>query len=461
MRVPEQLRRVAEEVKRTGQPRKAKVRTLLGWFDYERRGKNVVQAVESALRVTGLRTEPDFDTVGLDAFLKLKADSEQAGVVPGGTATESSGREPLDAVEGESAEEKLEKVEGLEDGGSWGDYPIDDLLIRQETRTVYEVVRRINKGFYVMDPDFQRDLVWDEAKQSKLIESVIMRIPLPVFYLAEDEQGRMVVVDGLQRLSTFLRFLQDKLVLRLRQQELRGKRFSDLSPKLQNRVEDCNLIFYIIDSKVAESARLDIFERVNSGVPLTRQQMRNSLYMGQATRFLREQARTEAFVTTTGHSLKSTTMRDREFVNRFCAFRLLGIDEYRGDMDQYLATCLRRMNEMAYADLDALATDFHRGLANNRLLFGKHAFRKHTPGKNSRSVLNASLWDVMSTGLSRYSEDHIRRKSAHLVDAFHDLLMNEEFNTAITYATNDQKRVRARFEMTEAMFREVLDAHTA
>ena len=154
-------------------------------------------------------------------------------------------------------------------------------------------------------------------------------------------------------------------------------------------------------------------------------------------------------------------MRDREFVNRFCAFRLLGVDEYRGDMDQYLATCLRRMNKMAHQDLDSLATDFHRGLDNNRLLFGKHAFRKHAPGQGWRSVLNASLWDVMSTGLSRYSEDQIRRESATLLDAFYELLANEEFNTAITYATNDQKRVRARFEMTEKVFLEVLGAHTA
>lgn len=369
-------------------------------------------------------------------------------------ASESSAGKPPDPAE-------EQKIEGLGGSGSWGDYPIDDLLIRQETRTIYEVVRRINKGFYVMNPDFQRDIVWEEAQQSKLIESVIMRIPLPVFYLAEDEQGRMVVVDGLQRLSTFRKFLKDELVLRLSQRELEGKRFSNLSPKLQNRVEDCNLIFYVIDAKVAESARLDIFERVNSGVPLTRQQMRNSLYMGSATRFLRKEAETETFLDATGRSLKSRTMRDREFVNRFCAFWLLGVDEYRGDMDRYLATCLRRMNKMARQDLDALGADFRRGLANNLLLFGKHAFRKHAPSQHSRSVLNASLWDVMSTGLSRYSEDQIRRDFAAFLKAFYGLLANEEFNAAITYATNDQKRVRARFEMTEAVFREVLGAHTA
>ena len=467
MQVPKELRQVAEKIARTGRSPRHKVRTLLGWFGHQRRRGNAVTTIRNALQETGLRTVPEFDdvdTVGMDTFLKflkLTADSGQAEVAPGSGATDSGKKEPPDRVEAKEIEGP-EKIEGLEESGSWGNYPIDDLLIRQETRTVYEVVRRIKKGFYVMTPDFQRDIVWEEAQQSKLIESVIMRIPLPVFYLAEDDQARMVVVDGLQRLSTFLMFLQDNLVLRLSHQpELGGKRFSDLSPKLQNRIEDCNLIFYVIDSKVAESARLDIFERVNSGVPLTRQQMRNSLYNGPATCFLRTEAKTAIFLETTGRSLKSKTMRDREFVNRFCAFRLLGVDKYRGDMDQFLATCLRRMNKMADPELNALATDFRRGLANNCLLFNKHAFRKHAPGQDSRSVLNASLWDVMSTGLSRYSQDHIKRDSARLLDAFYDLLTDEEFNTAITYATNDLKRVRARFEMTETMFREVLGAHTA
>ena len=137
-----------------------------------------------------------------------------------------------------------------------------------------------------MDPDFQRDFIWPVDKQSKLIESVLMRIPLPVFYIAENEDGRMVVVDGLQRLSTFRNFVEDGLRLRLPDQpDLNGKQFADLEPKLQNRIEDCNLTLYVIDSKAPERARLDIFERVNGGVPLTRQQMRNCLYMGQGTKF--------------------------------------------------------------------------------------------------------------------------------------------------------------------------------
>lgn len=150
---------------------------------------------------------------------------------------------------------KFEEPEGLDHvDTSWGDYPLDELLIRNETRTIYDVVRRVKKGQYVMDPDFQRDFIWPEDKQSKLIESVVMRIPLPVFYLAEDDAGKMVVVDGLQRLSMFQRFVKGELSLRLEdRKELHGRKFGDLAPKLQTRIEDRNLIFYVIDSKVPDA----------------------------------------------------------------------------------------------------------------------------------------------------------------------------------------------------------------
>ena len=354
-----------------------------------------------------------------------------------------------------------EEIEGLEpDSGSWGDYPIDNLLIRHENRTIHDVMRRIEQGSYVMDPDFQRDFIWTEEKQCRLIESVIMRIPLPVFYMAEDDEGRMVVVDGLQRLSTFSRFVRNDLKLNLPdRRELHRKTFSDLPSKLQNRVEDCNLIFYIIDAKVPERARLDIFDRVNSGETLTRQQMRNSLFMGPGTRFLKTEAQTEIFVKATGESLNSKKMRDREFINRFCAFQLLDLNEYRSDMDKFLADCLRRMNRMNEAELSRLSAEFHTGLANNLMLFDRHAFRKHEPGQERRGVLNASFWDVMSTGLSLYTEDTVERHREPLRLKIFRLFNDEEFNTAITYGPNDARKVRTRFRLAREVFKEVLGAH--
>lgn len=359
-----------------------------------------------------------------------------------------------------------EDVEGIDEPDSalsvWGNYPLDTSFIRNENRTVQDILRRIEQKFFIMNPDFQREFIWSKEQQSKLIESVIMRIPLPVFYLAEDDEGRMIVVDGLQRLSTFQRFTENKMKLSLKgRPELDGKRFSDLPPKLQNRIEDCNLILYIIAPNVPERARLDIFDRVNSGVPLSRQQMRNSLFNGEATRFLKRESESRIFHKATDGSLQTKIMRDREFVNRFCAFDLIGADNYRNfrDMDDFLAEVLKRMNKTPHF-LPSLSKRFRNGLKNNYAVFGRNAFRKVSSWKRPqrRSVINAALWDVMSTGLSRYPEDVVVDKRDRLNKKFRELLHDdEEFKRAISLGTSGVRRVEYRFGAMREMLSEVLD----
>jgi hypothetical protein len=336
------------------------------------------------------------------------------------------------------------------------EYPIDTLMIRTESRTVHDVLRRIERGDYIMDPDFQRDFVWTEDKQSKLIESVLMRIPLPVFYFAENEDGKHVVVDGLQRITTLDRFVNNQFRLRLRDApELNGKRFDDLPVKLRNRIEDCNLTLYLIDAKVGERIRLDIFERVNNGEPLTRQQMRNCLFNGNATQFLKEQAKSKLFVLATGKSLNVDQMRDREFVNRFCAFHLLGYKSYRGDMDDFLAQALKKMNQMNEDELTQLGSVFTKSLQVNYKLFEQHSFRKFTEKNKNRSVLNASLWDVLSTAFVPYFDNDIDAKHNQIFDAVRELFQESEFNSAITISTNDTKKVYYRFERFHSLLAEI------
>lgn len=355
----------------------------------------------------------------------------------------------------------IEEIEGIvndDEDKSWGDYPIDTFLIRNESRTVHDVLRRIEKGSFVMDPDFQRDFIWPDDKQSKLIESVLLRIPLPVFYLAENPKGQMIVVDGLQRFSTFQRFVNNQLRLKLPAQlELNKKRFQDLSPKLQNRIEDCNLILYVIDTKVPPKALLDIFERVNSGEPLTRQQMRNCLYSGIATQFLKNEAKTDLFLQATGDSLKADTMRDREMVNRFCAFQLLGIDGYKGDMDSFLASALEKMNSCLPAALEKLSAQFRTSVKNNNIIFDKYAFRKHMPNQENRGTFNVSLWDVMTTGLSNYPEHLVEARAESIRNAFYPLLNDKLFDESITLGTNQVAKVRTRFSKVGKMLKGVLD----
>lgn len=359
------------------------------------------------------------------------------------------------AVEAETEAEGLEAPEP----GGWGDYPLDELAIREEKRTAVDVVRRIGSGRFILDPDFQRGFVWDTKRQSRLIESILLRIPLPVFYVAEDAEGRLIVVDGRQRLTTLDRFWKNELKLELPERdELHHKRFQDLEGRLKDRIEDCQMLFYIIDNKVPERARLDIFERVNGGEVLTRQQMRNAIYQGPATTFLREEAESELFIEATGRSLNRKRMLDREFVNRFCAFSLLSLDIYKGDMDDWLGRALDRLNRDPSL-VQGTRERLRRTLGNNLAVFGKHAFRKHEKGQSKRSLVNAALFDVMSTGLADRDPALVSERAEALRQAFYARMGDARFIKAITYGPNTPSEVRARFEIAEAMFREAFDAH--
>jgi Protein of unknown function DUF262 len=349
--------------------------------------------------------------------------------------------------------------------GWGGEYPLDSVFVRTDQRTVAEVVRRIRNNRYDLSPDFQRDFVWKIDKQSRLIESCLMRIPLPVFYVAEAQDGRIIVVDGLQRLSTFLRYLDNEFKLAFPRSEddpphpLEGKRFEDLDLKLRERIEDTQLTLYILDPKAPERAKLDIFERVNSGEILTRQQMRNCLYNGVATRWLKDAARSSEFLHATGRSLDSRTMRDREAINRFCAFSILGWKRYRsGDMDSFLAEALDSMNKFTPEQLNEMREHFNRSMALNYFLFKQHAFRKSLAGSSAdhRSVLNIALFDVCSVLLSRLDPLKVETLKEPITLAIRGLIRDEAFSHAITYSTNSRRQVEKRFADAEKRLGEVL-----
>lgn len=355
-----------------------------------------------------------------------------------------------------------EKPEGLDSppATGWGEYPLDAVFVRTDQRTVREVVRRIQNNRYDLNPDFQRDFVWSTVKQSRLIESCIMRIPLPVLYVAEAQDGRIIVVDGLQRLSTFTRFLDNQLKLSFERGDdvpphpLEGKKFQDLDLKLQERVEDTQLTLYILDSKAPERAKLDIFDRVNSGEPLTRQQMRNSLYNGPATRWLKSAAESKVFVLATGESLDPRKMRDREAINRFCAFALVGWKKYRsGEMDSFLAEALELMNKMSDDEWKLLDARFRQAMQANHDLFGRHAFRKSLALDNdsaARSVLNIALFDVCSIVLSTLDPTQIAQFKTEIKEGIRGLLADARFEHAITYSTNSRVQVEERFLRMES-----------
>ena len=156
--------------------------------------------------------------------------------------------------------------------------------------------------------------------------------------------------------------------------------------------------------------------------------------------------------------LNTEKMQDREFINRFCSFNLLSIDTYRGDMDDWLARGLLHLSRMSEVDQDALSRKFRRGLSNNRLVFDRYAFRKHRQPGQPRSILNASLFDVMMFEMCRLDPERVAANSEALREAFYARMADPIFTRSITYGTNSTREVRARFRIACEMFREVFDA---
>ncbi len=187
--------------------------------------------------------------------------------------------------------------------------------------------------------------------------------------------------------------------------------------------------------------------------------MRNCLFSGPATNWLRRAARSEVFIKATGGSLNEKTMRDREAINRFCAFRLLGVERYKSDMDDFLAKSLEKMNELDEDDRRKLARAFNHTMSANFYLFGIHAFRKSlAAGDQSakRSVINMALFDVCSVLFADSDDAFIKKKASRIRQTLTRLLKeNNQFIKSITYATNDLKQVTYRFAAMDKAIKEV------
>lgn len=182
-------------------------------------------------------------------------------------------------------------------------YDPTKIQVDSQTMTVFQVMRKIRLNEINLQPDFQRHIVWDIIRQSRLIESMLIRIPLPAFYLDARDDNVWLVVDGLQRLSTLNDFYNKK-ELRLKGLEfldkLDGKSYDELPRNFQRQIEETSLTLYIIKPDTPPEAKFAIFYRINTGgMVLTGQEIRHCLFQGRATILLKELAETREFLDAT------------------------------------------------------------------------------------------------------------------------------------------------------------------
>lgn len=282
-------------------------------------------------------------------------------------------------------------------------YPDANIRITKDQFTVFELIRRIEKNTLILNPNYQRNYVWNNKQTSLLIESVLMGIPIPMIYLFEDDDGVRQVVDGRQRITTFLCFLRNEFKLKHLSvlANFNGKNFNELSLKMQAKIEDYQINTYIIQPPTPEQVKFDIFHRVNQGgTQLNNQEMRHALYYGPITQLIERLAKSEAFLTATEKTLSPKRMKDQYLILRYLAFYLLrkgelGDIEFKSDIDDFLAKAMRYINrQIPEHRLKSLEDMFLLAMENCAAILGVDAFRFQSDGQ--RRPINMGLFEMIA-----------------------------------------------------------------
>ncbi len=349
--------------------------------------------------------------------------------------------------------------------------PFDPTQIRVErsTPTIDLLTRRIKHGEINLAPDFQRKGgIWTEEAKSRLIESILIRIPLPAFYVDATDENRWLVVDGLQRLTTLQRFVVEKdLALGGLEflSELEGKSFDDLPRNLQRRIEETEVIVFLIQPGTPPAVKLNIFKRINTGgLPLSAQEIRNAINGDRVRKFIKKLVNSKAFVAATANSIGDKRMADRECVTRFLAFTLSPAANYSGkDFDGFLNTAMSQLDDtkqIPEEQLLQLARRFELGMHRSRRTFGRYAFRKYYGSDQRLSPINKALFESMSCALAQLSDDDATRleeRKVAALEAYAALNGDPDFAASISQGTGDPNRVRRRFAEMEEMLQSVLE----
>ena len=337
------------------------------------------------------------------------------------------------------------------------------IKIRTDPFLVEQIISRIDHKEIDLAPDFQRlSGFWDRQRKSRLIESLLLRIPLPVFYVAADEEDNWAVVDGVQRLSTIYEYVTDQFPLSHVEYLARweGSKHSSLSRPMQRRISETKLVVNIIEPGTPQEVMYNVFFRINTGgVPLNGQEIRHALNPGAVRDYLEELSKSKEFIEATNGSVRPKRMADRECALRFLAFHIDPWEHYTSsDLNGYLVRAMRRINNMSESRRNEFASDFKKAMSAAKELFGKYAFRKRTKVNDRLRPISKALFESWSVQLARCSPEEVavliaQRKNVER--RFIRLMKeDEEFDRSISYSTGSTQRVQKRFQAVQRLVEE-------
>jgi hypothetical protein len=382
---------------------------------------------------------------------------------------------------------------------------IDSKVVPMET-----FLRRIEQGTILLNPDFQRNEVWTLDKKSQLIESLMLKIPLPMFYVSADEKNNFTVVDGLQRLSTIRSFvLGDEYLAKKRTvdpalpsekiESLKGEgfklqelefwktynntNFNGLPNHIRNRILESEFRFTIINPGTPEEVRRNIFKRLNTGgMALSSQEIRNALYLGKSTILLKELSELPEFAKATANSIKSLRMEDKELILRLLSFLIRDYTKYRKTLsiDTFLSETMIIINsfpslsnkeiqkalknknfeisDITVHSLEDIKVRFRTSMLRAYSIFDQHTFRKSF-GSNRRSGINKGLfetWGVLFANLSNDEFERLLKNKSNFLADYYPIISDNDFQIALSRDSMKATSVKIRFEK----FINLLHKHT-
>ncbi|MFP3040697.1 DUF262 domain-containing protein [Treponema primitia] len=380
-------------------------------------------------------------------------------------------------MENVSDNDEIEKEEGNDNINAEIPFNPNEISIQIIPRTIGQLIDMLRFD-EILIPSYQRiPNLWNNKKKSRFIESLMLNLPIPLFYFDEAEDKKWRVIDGLQRISTLEHFIlvgekeetltKNKNPLRLSdlefKREYEGKTWAGLPRSIQRRIETNQVTINLVGKGTPEEVKYNIFSRINQGgLELKPQEIRTALFQGYRIDFLEQLISSEtdegkSFKLATNNSVSSSRQEDLDFATRFISFYIRGYKEYEPDMDSFLTIGTKSIPQNLLEQKKILEK-FQGAMNLSFQIFSEDAFRK-----TERIVIkriNKPLFEVISVCFARLNQDEQRKLLDHK-EEFKDLFRklqrdNDIFFNAITTSTATKDNVKKRHEIFRALAEEYI-----
>ena len=365
--------------------------------------------------------------------------------------------EEVDGLPSEFDQSAIEDEESDDDSGDEGSLDLSGGQ-RQAVMQPKDVPLGVYHTWYKrgklnLNPDWQRAYVWKGKRPSYLIESILMRLPIPVIFLARTKEGGLEVIDGVQRLTTVFNFMENKFALNGLEvfKEVNGLRFKDLSPRMQSEIEDAVISCFELSEDTSQDLKFTTFERINTGgLSLNEMEIRNCIYRGKLNSKLADWAKNDDFRNAIHMRNLTDRMFDRALVLRFLAFDTIKHDKVVSGIKAFL----NRFFETYKNPSDDIIADFDkrfkRAMRNSYTVFGGNSFRlrkiDYKGGGEWAPRANAAIFQVISTSLASYDTVQISQRADAIFEEYLDILSDQQWLDAVSKSTGDAKKIKYAFE---------------